>query len=230
MGLTTSQNAFQTENGTYYDSDSDDDGPCTGCFSLFCPPGEKDPLGSPLPSTPFGHKKKLKQIYGGLEEEDSTLRTNGDDNTNGFNGMKNAEATYIYEGDDGEQKLLQKWQMCEVLGVGSTSVCHRCVNRTTGVAAACKVIDKEQIEKRFEGMIDQFHSEIEALKCLKHPNIIRLYDVYTTSKRIYIVMELMAGGELFDYVVKKGTLSKYFKGFFYSALCFRFCMIMIHFY
>ena len=114
----------------------------------------------------------------------------------------------IYDGEDGEQRLVKKYQMCEVLGVGSTSVCHRCVNRKTGKSFACKIIDKVQIEERFEGMIEQFHMEIEALKCLHHPNIIKLYDVYTTSLKIYIVMELMAGGELFDYVVKKGTLTE----------------------
>jgi hypothetical protein len=58
-------------------------------------------------------------------------------------------------------------------------------------------------------MIEQFHSEIEALRKLHHPNIIKLYDVFTTDKKIYISMELMAGGELFDYVVvKKGTLTE----------------------
>ena len=57
-------------------------------------------------------------------------------------------------------------------------------------------------------MIDQFHSEIKALRSLHHPNIITLYDVYITNDKIYIVMELMEGGELFDYVVKKGTLNE----------------------
>ena len=71
-----------------------------------------------------------------------------------------------------------------------------------------KIIDKIQIEQRFSGMMDQFHSEIDALKNLSHPNIIQLYDVYTTKSKIYIVMELMNGGELFDYVVTKGTLTE----------------------
>ena len=57
-------------------------------------------------------------------------------------------------------------------------------------------------------MMQQFHTEISALRSLHHPNIIALYDVYTTSSKIYIVMEMMAGGELFDYVVQKGTLTE----------------------
>ena len=61
-----------------------------------------------------------------------------------------------------------------VLGVGSTSTCHRCVSIETGVAYACKIIDKRNIEQRFRGLLSQFHVEIEVLKELQHPNIIRL--------------------------------------------------------
>ncbi|MGK3741465.1 MAG: serine/threonine protein kinase [Bacillariaceae sp.] len=96
----------------------------------------------------------------------------------------------------------------EELGVGSTSVCHRCMNKTTGEHYACKIIDKQMIEERFQGMMEQFHVEIEALRALHHPSIIELFDVYISEEKIFIVMELMEGGELFDYVVQKGTLTE----------------------
>jgi serine/threonine protein kinase len=48
----------------------------------------------------------------------------------------------------------------------------------------------------------------QVLKTLNHPNIIHLEDTYETADRIYMVMEMMMGGELFDYVVEKGTLSE----------------------
>ena len=66
----------------------------------------------------------------------------------------------------------------------------------------------QQIEERFAGMMTQFQTEIHALRALSHPGIIRLYDVYQTDRRIYIIMECMQGGELFDYVVQKGTLTE----------------------
>lgn len=199
------------------------------CFSMFCPPTKNDPLGSPMPPTPTEIKKRRKQFYGGLEVENSignmsaltssggeSLYPNKSHHSNGnANGSQRSYSTRstrssatIYEGADGEQRLMKKYQMCEVLGVGSTSICHRCVDRNTGRSYACKIIDKKQIEQRFQGMIRQLHMEIDALKSLHHPNIIKLYDVYSTSNKIYIVMELMAGGELFDYVVKKGTLTE----------------------
>jgi len=104
--------------------------------------------------------------------------------------------------------LTQKYTLKEVLGVGSTSTCHRCISIATGKAYACKIIDKKNIEQRFRGLLSQFHVEIEVLKELQHPNIIRLEDVYSTSDKIYMVMEMMGGGELFDYVVEKGTLTE----------------------
>jgi serine/threonine protein kinase len=101
-----------------------------------------------------------------------------------------------------------KYQLMEVLGVGSTSTCHRCVEKSTGIHYACKIIDKRLIEDRFQGMMEQFHTEIEALRSLNHPSIIQLFDVYVTEGKIFIIMELMEGGELFDYVVQKGTLTE----------------------
>lgn len=59
-----------------------------------------------------------------------------------------------------------------------------------------------------QSMMDQFYTEIKTLRSLQHPNIIQLYDVFITEDKIYIIMELMSGGELFDYVVQKGTLTE----------------------
>jgi len=82
------------------------------------------------------------------------------------------------------------------------------MNKRNNQYCACKIIDVELIEERFSGMMSQFQTEIDALNSLKHPGIIELYDVYMTDRKIYIVMELMEGGELFDYVVQKGTLTE----------------------
>ena len=92
--------------------------------------------------------------------------------------------------------------------MGSTSTVHRCVHLATGESRACKVVDKSEIDAQSAAMADQFYTEIKTLRSLRHPNIITLYDVYVTEDKIYIVMELMHGGELFDYVVQKGTLTE----------------------
>lgn len=112
------------------------------------------------------------------------------------------------EGSTSNQ-LTEKYELLEVLGVGSTSTCYRAIKRSTGESFACKMIDKTFVASHYQGMFEQFQCEIMALKNLHHSNIIRLYDVYITSDKIYIVMELMKGGELFDYVVQRGTLKEY---------------------
>jgi len=50
--------------------------------------------------------------------------------------------------------------------------------------------------------------EIFNLKRFRHPHIIRLYQVMETAQDIYLVMELVDGGELFDYIVQRGTSAK----------------------
>mmetsp|Transcript_5858 Transcript_5858/g.14047 ORF Transcript_5858/g.14047 Transcript_5858/m.14047 type:complete len:488 (-) Transcript_5858:145-1608(-) len=211
----------------------DEDCTCAGLFS-FCNPAASrrtnsnskvkktasDLLGTPILTPKLGDRRKQRTAegaqgqqqptlfmsrYGGLEKEPSA---DADAIGNGEGSWKRAPSAVVHEGTDPEKELYEKYEICEVLGVGSTSTCHRCINRIDGKSYACKIIDKKHIEQRFAGMIEQFHTEIAALRSLHHPNIITLYDVYITDEKIYIVMELMSGGELFDYVVAKGTLNE----------------------
>lgn len=64
---------------------------------------------------------------------------------------------------------------------------------------AIKVIPK----KKIEGEIEQLMDEINILKSLDHPNIIKYYETYENNKYFYIVMEYWAGGELFEVIAKK---------------------------
>ena len=45
--------------------------------------------------------------------------------------------------------------------------------------------------------------EIEILKMIRHPNIIQLFEIIETPKQLFLIMEFVSGGELFDYIVKK---------------------------
>jgi len=181
---------------------------CHPCFAFRAPFKRylNDPLGSPLPDTPISKRKKrdFSSRYSGLEKEVSTAGQSSYYTSN----ANNSRAADVHEGSDAEAALYEKYQLMEVLGVGSTSTCHRCVDKKTGAHYACKIIDKQMIEERFHGMMEQFHTEIEALRALNHPSIIQLLDVFISEGKIFIVMELMEGGELFDYVVQKGTLTE----------------------
>jgi Protein kinase domain len=161
----------------------------------------KDAIGSPEPDTPVAVRKRRKDA-----DDDDVARFSVSDF--GLEKELGSSSTHIimapppapgngqiHEGPDCEKLLQQKYELREVLGVGSSSTVHRCVSRLTGESFACKVIDCQQIDERFQGMMNQFLSEIEALRQLSHPGIIKLYDVYiTTGDKIFIIMELLEGG------------------------------------
>lgn len=152
--------------------------------------------------------------YAGLEKEvvgdsdDDYYDTNMNNGDSSHNGVGRISMANIHEGPDASKKLNATYELQDALGVGSTSTVHKCVHKGTGETRACKIIDVLAIEERFPGMMEQFEREIQALRELQHPSIIQLYDVYLTSEKIFIVMELMEGGELFDHVVQKGTLTE----------------------
>jgi serine/threonine protein kinase len=107
-----------------------------------------------------------------------------------------------------QRRFDQFFEMGPVIGKGSTAICHECRALADGARYACKVIDKAVVELRFVGQLDQFRVEVEALRALDHPNIITLVDVFESRGHIYMVTDLMEGGELFDYIVEKGVLSE----------------------
>lgn len=124
------------------------------------------------------------------------------------NTSSTSTTSYATTSSSNKSAFYMSYELKEEMGVGSTSKCYRCIRKSDNKEFACKVIDKRQVEMKFSGLLEQFYVEINVLKSLNHPNIIHLEDTFESSDRIYMVMELMKGGELFDYVVEKGTLSE----------------------
>ena len=102
--------------------------------------------------------------------------------------------------------FMERYELKETIGIGSTSTCYRCVAHKTRGEFGVKIVDKRKIESEYRGLMQQFYNEVNILKTLRHPNIIRLEEVIESETKIYIVMELMRGGELFDYIVARGKL------------------------
>ncbi|XP_041089769.1 ribosomal protein S6 kinase alpha-1 isoform X2 [Polyodon spathula] len=88
----------------------------------------------------------------------------------------------------------------EDIGVGSYSVCKRCVHKTTNTEYAVKIIDKSKRDPCEEVEI--------LLRYGQHPNILTLKDVYDDGKQVYLVTELMRGGELLDKLLKQKYFSE----------------------
>ncbi|KAH7492248.1 hypothetical protein PRIC1_002278 [Phytophthora ramorum] len=105
-------------------------------------------------------------------------------------------------------KMEPKYEMLDEIGHGGTSVVYKCRERRSGTVRACKIIDRRAVEREHNVVMEQFQVEIQVLQSLKHPNIIHIEDVFLSESKICMITEYMGGGELFDYVVNKGTLSE----------------------
>ncbi|XP_068025671.1 ribosomal protein S6 kinase alpha-2 [Melanerpes formicivorus] len=92
------------------------------------------------------------------------------------------------------------YEIKEDIGIGSYSVCKRCIHKATETEFAVKIIDKSKRDPS---------EEIEILlRYGQHPNIITLKDVYDDGKYVYLVMELMRGGELLDRILRQKCFSE----------------------
>ena len=101
--------------------------------------------------------------------------------------------------------LDNRYEILEVIGTGGMAVvykarCHR-LNRLVAI----KILKDDFLED--EDFRSRFHSESQAVAMLSHPNIVSVYDVSTSVMVDYIVMELVEGISLKQYMEKKGVLN-----------------------
>ncbi|KAK0153560.1 Death-associated protein kinase 1 [Merluccius polli] len=93
--------------------------------------------------------------------------------------------------------------------IGQFAVVRRCRNRSTGGEYAAKFIKKRRSRSSRRGVTrEDIEREVNILKELQHPNIITLHDVYENKAEVILILELVAGGELFDFLAEKESLSE----------------------
>ncbi|KAL6992210.1 CBL-interacting serine/threonine-protein kinase 23 [Sarracenia purpurea var. burkii] len=109
-------------------------------------------------------------------------------------------------GGAGGRTRVGRYELGRTLGEGTFSKVKFARNVETGESVAIKILDKEKVMKH--KMIGQIKREISTMKLIRHPNIIRMYEVMASKTKIYIVLEFVTGGELFDKVVSKGRLKE----------------------
>lgn len=83
-------------------------------------------------------------------------------------------------------------------------------NKKTGENRAVKVISKSRFSRSADRSyhFQQLRAEIEVMKKMEHPNLIRMYEVFESETTLFIVMELCTGGELFDRIKARGSYSE----------------------
>uniref|UniRef100_A0A6A7G5L2 non-specific serine/threonine protein kinase n=3 Tax=Hirondellea gigas TaxID=1518452 RepID=A0A6A7G5L2_9CRUS len=96
------------------------------------------------------------------------------------------------------------YRLEKTLGKGQTGLVKLGTNCVTGKRVAIKIINREKLS---ESVLQKVEREIAIMKLIEHPHVLGLYDVYENKKYLYLVLEHVSGGELFDYLVKKGRLT-----------------------
>ncbi|GLT84842.1 hypothetical protein SLE2022_030540 [Rubroshorea leprosula] len=99
-----------------------------------------------------------------------------------------------------------KYELGRTLGEGSFAKVKFARNVETGDCVAIKILDREQVLRH--KMVEQIKNEISTMKLIKHPNVITIFEVMASKTKIYIVIEFVDGGELFDKIAKRGRLKE----------------------
>uniref|UniRef100_A0A8K9XSZ4 Protein kinase domain-containing protein n=1 Tax=Oncorhynchus mykiss TaxID=8022 RepID=A0A8K9XSZ4_ONCMY len=107
-------------------------------------------------------------------------------------------------GGDTTAQYVGPYRMEKTLGKGQTGLVKLGVHCITGQKVAIKIVNREKLS---ESVLMKVEREIAILKLIEHPHVLKLHDVYENNKYLYLVLEHVSGGELFDYLVKKGRLT-----------------------
>ncbi|XP_050415171.1 serine/threonine-protein kinase SIK3 isoform X2 [Patella vulgata] len=97
------------------------------------------------------------------------------------------------------------YEMERTIGKGNFAVVKLATHIVTKTKVAIKIIDKSQLD---EDNLKKIYREIQIMKLLKHPHIIRLYQVMETERMLYLVTEYASGGEIFDHLVAHGRMNE----------------------
>ncbi|WWD10158.1 hypothetical protein V865_008292 [Kwoniella europaea PYCC6329] len=127
----------------------------------------------------------------------------------------------------GDPKVIGPWRIGRTIGKGASGRVKIAKHSKTGQYAAIKIVPKHALMMtsrmsmsdagaKHDKAVLGIEREIVIMKLIDHPNVMSLYDVWETAKELYLVLEYVEGGELFDYLVSQGRLppdeaSRYFQ-------------------
>ena len=130
--------------------------------------------------------------------------------------MKNTLENQVNSLNKEDKGLLSDYNIMGIIGKGTFSIVKLGENKLTKEKVAIKIMQKSRIKNKEE--LIRINREIEMLKNLNHPNVIKIHKIFEDSKNFYIIMEYCQNGELFNRIVKKQHLNEDEAAFFYYQL------------
>lgn len=103
------------------------------------------------------------------------------------------------------RNIKETYKIEATIGKGSFATVKKAKHRASGERFAVKVLSKKKMSDEDKAAMS---TEIEILKQVDHPNIVKLVDVFEDERHLCLVMELMQGGELFDQILDKEQFSE----------------------
>eukprot|EP00002_Diphylleia_rotans_P031033 TRINITY_DN6425_c0_g1_i3.p1 TRINITY_DN6425_c0_g1~~TRINITY_DN6425_c0_g1_i3.p1 ORF type:complete len:347 (-),score=91.87 TRINITY_DN6425_c0_g1_i3:285-1325(-) len=103
-----------------------------------------------------------------------------------------------------KNNIADTYELLEKLGSGTFATVRMARDRKTGKLWAIKIIDKKAAKADLEMM----EREVDIMQRVHHTNIIYMHEIYDTDTKLYLVLELVTGGELFDRIVKRGSYTE----------------------
>uniref|UniRef100_G3RK78 Death-associated protein kinase 2 n=1 Tax=Gorilla gorilla gorilla TaxID=9595 RepID=G3RK78_GORGO len=108
-----------------------------------------------------------------------------------------------------QQKVEDFYDIGEELGSGQFAIVKKCREKSTGLEYAAKFIKKRQSQASRRGVSrEEIEREVSILRQVLHHNVITLHDVYENRTDVVLILELVSGGELFDFLAQKESLSE----------------------
>ena len=144
---------------------------------------------------------------------------------NSFRSSDKARHVYMFveppvAGDP--SSVLTHYQLGRCIGKGNFSEVHIGVHRETGERVAVKVVDTlktEQFSKKSRSVALNIDSEMQVLRSLHHPNIIKFYGMYRSPTNVHLVLEFADGGDLLNRILEKGCYSEAEGKVVFSQIC-----------
>lgn len=104
------------------------------------------------------------------------------------------------------KRLVGKYEVGRTIGEGTFAKVKFARNTENNDPVALKILDKEKVLKH--KMAEQIKREVATMKLIKHPHVVRLFEVMGSRTKIFIVLEYVTGGELFDKIVNNGRMQE----------------------
>jgi len=103
-------------------------------------------------------------------------------------------------------KQVGKYEIGHPLGEGQFGKVKEAVDLETGLRCAIKIIRKAAIKTGKD--VETVKKEVQFMKMLDHPNVLKMYDTLEDAEKLYLVLEIAAGGDLFDKIVNMGGFNE----------------------